>query len=62
MRHLRGNPYQHELNASGTACEDGTSQAGALPCPACEWETRKQMLFSSDKSKQKENINDEKHN
>lgn len=61
-RHLRGNPYQHELNASGTACEDGTSCAGAIPCPACEWATQKEMLFCSDISNQKENINDENDN
>jgi hypothetical protein len=30
-------PYQHVLNSSGTACEDGTSCAGATPCPACRW-------------------------
>jgi hypothetical protein len=31
------NPYPHILNSSGTACEDGTSCAGAVPCPACKW-------------------------
>jgi hypothetical protein len=31
------NPYAHVLNASGTGCEDGTSKAGAVPCPACQW-------------------------
>jgi hypothetical protein len=31
------NPHAHVLNSSGTACEDGTSCAGATPCPACRW-------------------------
>jgi hypothetical protein len=31
------NPFRHELNSYGTACEDGTSCAGAIPCPACQW-------------------------
>ena len=31
------NPYSHVLNGSGEDCEDGTSCAGAVPCPACEW-------------------------
>lgn len=61
MRHLRGNPFQHELNAGGTACEDGTTQAGAVPCPACEWDTRKNMLFNSASSTNKENTNNENH-
>ena len=33
------NPYEHTLNSSGTDCEDGTSSAGAIPCPACRWAT-----------------------
>ena len=32
-------PYEHVLNGSGTDCEDGTSCAGAVPCPACRWAT-----------------------
>jgi hypothetical protein len=31
------NPHEHVLNAAGTACEDGTSCAGAVPCPGCLW-------------------------
>jgi hypothetical protein len=37
MKNVIRNPYQHELNGSGTACEDGTSKAGAVPCAACQW-------------------------
>jgi len=63
-RHLRGNPYQHELKPDGTACEDGTGGPGAVPCPACEWDTRKRLLFNSgiiEPQTNSENTNNEKH-
>jgi hypothetical protein len=43
-------PYKHVLNASGTACEDGTSRAGAIPCPACRWaEEHKEEIAQAEK-------------